>query len=355
MNNMNNMNNISNMSNMSNMNNSSMFGLENLLHLEGDMDIDIDELEREITGGFKKESPHDLFQSELDHIDNEIKMTSKRPINELRYPAPVELKEFVEDDERPSKAISFNDDFFMPDTNFGSSSKPRYDSSYTSSKSRSKRVLLDDDDDDGDESQTKEQQKSDVVNRALKQLSQNSNLGEFNLDKEAEEEEKIYLLTEIETYTDILKNERIPFDNVVIPSRSSTIQEIRSAHERLRLKIDYNRSCILAEEMLIAGAHILEGIFNGKRSFLGKTPDLTGWSTTVAVKSKGLRHDMSSFVNKTFRYHKWGPAARLAIELIPSLIMYSSMQSSKKSGDFYSSQEMSRAFDNVRDVEDGNV
>ncbi len=315
---------------------SSILGVGGLIHFEDGDELDIAELEREISGGVK-ETPRELFKSELDNINNELDFLPRKKINEIKYPAPRSLDEFTSD--VPKTSSKFNENLFM-DTDFPVPKSVKFSSPDVS--------------DDESPKKQKERNKSDVVNRALREINTtNISTDDIDICNENEDEEKIYLMTEIETYIELLKDERISYDNVVIPNKNSSIQEIRSAHERLRLKIDYNRSCVLAEELLISGAYILEGIFNGKRNFLGKTPNLTGWSTTVAVKSKGLRHDMSSFVNKTFRYYNWGPVARLAAELIPSMIMYSSMQASKNTDDFYSSHEMRQAFDNVREIEEG--
>ena len=127
---------------------------------------------------------------------------------------------------------------------------------------------------------------------------------------------------------------------------------IENVHKILRLKNDRNRYCSFAEECILAGSHTLEWMFDGKKTYLGRRPDLRGWSATVNIKLRRMRYDTSTFVSEVMQDYNLGHGTRIVFELLPSLFLYSKMKKSQYSDNLITSDEMNSAIDRIRDIED---
>jgi hypothetical protein len=121
----------------------------------------------------------------------------------------------------------------------------------------------------------------------------------------------------------------------------------------LRLKNDRLRYQSFAEEGILAGSSVLEWMFDGKKSYVGKKPDLTGWSATVNMKLRRMRYDTSSFVSDIMQDNNLGPGTRILLELVPSLLLYSKMNKSH-SDNIMSSDEVNSAMAKIREMEEKN-
>jgi hypothetical protein len=85
-------------------------------------------------------------------------------------------------------------------------------------------------------------------------------------------------------------------------------------------KIKYNS---IAEESLVAGASLLELMFNGKNEYFGCKPDVTGYSDIVRSKLKRIRFETSTAVSRFVSTNNIGVIPRITMELLPSLITQS--------------------------------
>jgi hypothetical protein len=98
------------------------------------------------------------------------------------------------------------------------------------------------------------------------------------------------------------------------------------------------------------GAAGLEWLFDGKKSYLGFTPDLTGWGATLNIKMRRLHYEMSSVVSTGMRTYHVNEMSRIMLELVPSMFIHSKMQKSKtKKGNRAS---MRKAIGTCRDMEE---
>jgi hypothetical protein len=52
-------------------------------------------------------------------------------------------------------------------------------------------------------------------------------------------------------------------------------------------------------------------------------PDLVGWSSTVKVKLRRMRYETSTFVGEIMQEYQMSSGVRLALELLPSVFLYS--------------------------------
>lgn len=197
---------------------------------------------------------------------------------------------------------------------------------------------------------TEEQKKQRILKHALSGIEDNK----FSVEKEKEEDDKAILLEQIDMLITNLKDEGIDVSRVPFVDNNSPIEDIENVHKILRLKNDRNRYCSFAEECILAGSHTLEWLFDGEKSYMGRKPDLRGWSATVNIKLRRMRYDTSTFVSGVMQDYNLGHGTRILFELLPSLFLYSKMKKAQYSDNLITSDEMNSAIDKIRDIEEGS-
>jgi hypothetical protein len=197
---------------------------------------------------------------------------------------------------------------------------------------------------------TDEQKKQRILNHVLADVDDN----EFNSDsvnREREEDDKAILLEQIDMLMTNLKDEGVDVSRVPIVDSGSSIEDVKNVHKILRLKNDRNRYCSFAEEVILAGSHTLEWMFDGDKSYMGRKPDLRGWSATVNIKLRRMRYDTSTFVSELMQDYNLSHGTRIMFELIPSLFLFSKMKKSQHGDNLLTNDEMNSAMDHIRDCE----
>jgi hypothetical protein len=119
-----------------------------------------------------------------------------------------------------------------------------------------------------------------------------------------------------------LEDDCVDISNVDEVTHSDTSEKINLIYKTLLLKNDSNRYCSLAEELILAGAHAMEYLFDGEKDWFGRKPDLTGWSDTVRVKMRRFRYETSTLVKDMVRDYNISSGVRIGLELIPSMFLY---------------------------------
>jgi hypothetical protein len=168
---------------------------------------------------------------------------------------------------------------------------------------------------------TQEETKQNKINQVLRGIGDNEL--EFNIEKEKEEDDKASLLEQIDMLKITLEDDGVDILGVPSLNKQSTMKDVQNVYKILRLKNDRNRYCSFAEELILAGAYGLEYIFDGKKLWFGRTPDLTDWSSTIKVKLRRMRYETSTFVQEIMQEYNMSAGMRLALELIPSMFLYS--------------------------------
>ena len=195
---------------------------------------------------------------------------------------------------------------------------------------------------------TEEQKKQKILKHVLHGVEDQK----FSVEKEKEEDDKAILLEQIDMLITNLKDEGIDVSRVPEVDNSSPIEDIENVHKILRLKNDRNRYCSFAEECILAGSHTLEWLFDGKKQYMSRRPDLRGWSATVNIKLRRMRYDTSTFVSEVMQDYNLGHGTRILFELLPSLFLYSKMKKSQYADNLITSDEMNSAIDRIRDIEE---
>ncbi len=174
----------------------------------------------------------------------------------------------------------------------------------------------------------------------------------FSFENEKKEDIKCSMLADIDSLITSLKDESIDLSRIPQVDRNSSFGEVESVLKMLRHKNDHTRYCSFAKEFLIFGAYALEELFDGKRKWFGHyQPDLTGWHNHVQVKVNRIQHDTSKIVSEVMQDYNIGPGARLLLELIPSMIMYSKTRTQQHGEPgLFSDMSMADASRNLRSL-----
>lgn len=175
---------------------------------------------------------------------------------------------------------------------------------------------------------------------------------EYSLEKERKDDMKAAMLSDIDSLIHILTEIDIDLSRIPTVDRSSSYEEIESVLRMLRRKNDHSNYCTLADEILLFAAHGMEELFDGKRMWFDRyQPDLTGWHNSVNVKLHRMRYDTSQLVSTIMHDYNIGPGMRIALELIPNMILYSKMRKEQHDQPaLYNDDEIARANDRLRQM-----
>ena len=195
---------------------------------------------------------------------------------------------------------------------------------------------------------TQEQTNQHKINQVLKGIDDKEL--EFNIEKEKEEDDKSSLFEQIDMLKITLEDEGIDTSNVPTVNKNSSITDIQNVYKILRLKNDRNRYCSFAEELILSGAYGLEYLFNGQKEWFGRKPDLVGWPDTVKVKLRRMRYETSTFVQEVMQEYNMSAGVRLALELLPSMFLYSRNRRISQNDSLVSDTEYKDAMNNLNNI-----
>jgi hypothetical protein len=171
---------------------------------------------------------------------------------------------------------------------------------------------------------------------------------DVNIEREREEDTKATLLEDIDELLGELERDEVDLSRIPSVNQDSPIALVKKVHKILRMKYDRRRCNSLGKEVILAGAQGLEYICDGKRKIGPFQPDLTGWHNTVRSKLSRMRYETSTIVAGLMQEYNIGPTTRVLMELIPSMILYSHMRKEQHGKSNYSPDQMSEAFDDLR-------
>lgn len=175
----------------------------------------------------------------------------------------------------------------------------------------------------------------------------------FSLEKEKREDMKCAMLAEIDSLLSSLKMEDVDLGRIPNVDMKSSYEEIETILKILRHKNDQTRCQSFAEEVMMFAAYGLEDVFDGKRTYFGRwNPDLTGWHNHLNVKLKRCRYDTGQVVGAFMEDYNIGPGARIAIEVIPNMFLYSKMRKQQYNSPSLSvsDNEVEQASQRIRDM-----
>jgi hypothetical protein len=173
-----------------------------------------------------------------------------------------------------------------------------------------------------------------------------------SFESEKREDAKCQMLEEIDSLIESLKADDVDLDRIPKVGKQDSYEEVETVLKILRHKNDRMRYCSFAEEFIIFGACSLEELFDGKNTYFGRSPDLTDWSNQVNVKLRRMRHDTSQVMGQLMQDFNIGPGARILLELVPNMLLYSRGRKKQSAGPnlTFNDHEMSAANERLRDL-----
>ena len=195
---------------------------------------------------------------------------------------------------------------------------------------------------------TIEERKQDKINSVLYDIDDKDL--EFNIDKEREEDDKASLLEQIDMLKITLEDDGIDVSGIPNIDKNSSIKDVQNVYKILRLKNDRNRYCSFAEELILAGAYGMEHLFDGKKEWFNRKPDLIGWADTVKIKLRRMRFETSTFVQEVMQEYNMSAGVRLALELIPSMFLYSRSRRISQKDNLVSDDQYKDAISKLNDI-----
>ena len=121
----------------------------------------------------------------------------------------------------------------------------------------------------------------------------------------------------------------------------------RSTLKILDRKNSRTRNTTFAEDCILGGAYLLEDLFDGKKEYFNRKPDLTGWHKTVNTKLMRMRYDTTELAQDITEGLHMGSGARIAIELIPSMFIYSRQRKQQHNSHAISDEEVDSAINSI--------
>jgi len=168
---------------------------------------------------------------------------------------------------------------------------------------------------------TKEEQRQNFVDTIIGEYDDDDT--KFDLGNEYENDDKNQILENIETLRSILIMDSVDLSNIPLVNANSSMADIRQVHKILVLKNQRNRYCTIADDVILMMVYGLESVFDGKKEYFGRKPNLSGWNTTVKMKLRRMRYETSTLVREVMQSYHISPWMRIGIEFIPSMIAYS--------------------------------
>jgi hypothetical protein len=154
---------------------------------------------------------------------------------------------------------------------------------------------------------------------------------DVSFEAEKREDVKLLMLGQIENLMASLVHCDVDMTRIQRVDRTSSFEEVERVLKLLRMKNDHVRCRTFAEECILFGAYVAEGVFDGKRKFFGRSPDLRGWHHSVIAKLGRMKYDTGEVVSSFMQDYNIGPFMRILLELFPSAIVYSIMKDRQKS------------------------
>ncbi len=140
---------------------------------------------------------------------------------------------------------------------------------------------------------------------------------------EATEDKKEKMLGDIEELMNELESDNMPTSKIPMVNSDSSYKDVEKVYRLVKRRYNRSRCEDLGNGIILVAARALEMMFDGKKSYLGWKPDMTGWHRTVRSKLRKLRYEQSIIVSEFTEKHKIGPVARMGLELGPSALLYS--------------------------------
>ncbi len=278
---------------------SNIAGLSMLLNMEKVSEsIDIDDMEQKVKNMCINVDADEGDEDEEEEEDGDIVDEYEQAMDEIRSEMP--------DDEEEEECEDGEEDDAVSIISNARSIQPR---SYIH---------------DGSDSLYMQRTRDDQLQTSISRVMETVPKMNIDMEQEIEDDRRMTLIQQIESLRDDLNELG---ENVDAPQYNASyddpIKRIEEVNRRLTFKYNKLKYNSIAEEALVAGASLLEMMFNGEHEYFGCKPDITGYSDVVKSKLKRIRVETSTAVSRFVAANNVGAVPRLMMELLPSLITQS--------------------------------
>lgn len=276
---------------------SNIAGLSMLLNMEKVSEsIDIDDMEQKVKNMCINVDNDEEEEDEEEEDDGDIVDEYEQAMDEIRSEMPDDEEEC--DDEEEDDAVSI----------------------ISNARSMQPRSYIH----DGSDSLYMQRTRDDQLQTSISRVMETVPKMNIDMEQEIEDDRRMTLIQQIESLRDDLNELG---ENVDAPQYNASyddpIKRIEEVNRRLTFKYNKLKYNSIAEEALVAGASLLEMMFNGEHEYFGCKPDITGYSDVVKSKLKRIRVETSTAVSRFVAANNVGAVPRLMMELLPSLITQS--------------------------------
>jgi hypothetical protein len=120
-----------------------------------------------------------------------------------------------------------------------------------------------------------------------------------------------------------LKDQKIDVSHIPdFTKKKLSIKEIKSINRTLYKKYSRVRSQAFGAELIVQCAQGLETVFDGKRSLMGFTPNLTGLGVAIRPRLRRMRPEIAQITSELTEYFNIGQKTQLALELLTATIVH---------------------------------
>ena len=196
---------------------------------------------------------------------------------------------------------------------------------------------------------TEEQKRQSTIGSVMDNMNKSS---DAFIEQALIDDDRAVMLEDIDTLMTNMKDMGVDLSRIPPMDSKSSMDDIRNIHKILRIKNDRINYSDFAEDVILGGAHVMEWAFDGKKEYLGRSPDLTGWHTTVNIKLRRMRYHTSTFVSDFMRSHRIDHGTRIVMELVPSLFTHTSTRKRQHGDTLVGSAKMSEAINAIRDIDE---
>ncbi len=194
---------------------------------------------------------------------------------------------------------------------------------------------------------TEEQKKQNKFREVMSSMEPAPAADDEVINQEDEEEEMAHIVEQIDTLKSNLTEAGIDITNIQEVTVETPKKEAQKVLRVLQIKNDRLRYCDIFEETILAGAYVIEHLFDGEREIFGKRIDMNGYSDTVRVKLKRMRYDTGTFVSGVMKGYNISSGWRIALELLPTLFTYTRERSRITKDNLGNSQDFRKALQDL--------
>lgn len=178
---------------------------------------------------------------------------------------------------------------------------------------------------------TLEQVKQNHINDVIRNINNNNGSSPiFSLQEEEKEDEKLRMIDQIERIIETLNDSGKNMSRYKVPSTSDSYEHVEAMFKQMRIKYDTYRYSGVGEELIMMGGYLAEMMFDGKKEYLGRKPDLTDFSTTLMNKVNRMNYDTTNMVSSIVTTFSIPSPVRLLFEIVPAAILHTQKRAAMK-------------------------